>query len=123
MPGILIADDAVFMRTVLKNIIDKAGFKVAGEAVNGIDAIEKYKELKPDIVTMNVIMPELDGIQALKSILNFDPDAKIIICTAMNQSHLKTKSLQAGAKDFIVKPFDTSRIIDSIKQNLDKEKQ
>ena len=115
---ILVADDANFMRTMIKNIFREAGYEVIGEASNGDEAIEKYQELKPDIVTMDITMPGMDGIAATKRICNEDPDAKIIICSAMGQQALIIKALQAGARDFIVKPFEKDRVINAVKKIL-----
>lgn len=114
---ILIVDDAAFMRMMLKDILEKSGgYVVCGEAVNGADAIIKYKELKPDLVTMDITMPEMDGIQALKGIKAADPNAKVIMCSAMGQQAMVIESIQAGAKDFIVKPFQPDRVLEAVKK-------
>ncbi|HIP92741.1 MAG TPA: response regulator [Thermotoga sp.] len=117
---VLIVDDAAFMRMLLKDIITKAGFEVVGEATNGVEAVEKYKELKPDIVTMDITMPEMNGIEAVKKIKEIDPNAKIIMCSAMGQQAMVIEAIQAGAKDFIVKPFQPARVIEAL-QKLAKE--
>ncbi|WP_448516297.1 chemotaxis protein CheY [Pseudothermotoga sp.] len=113
---VLIVDDAAFMRMLLKDIITKAGYEVAGEAANGVEAVEKYKELKPDVVTMDITMPEMDGITAIKKIKEIDPNAKIIVCSAMGQQAMVIEAIQAGAKDFIVKPFQHSRVVEALQK-------
>ena len=108
--NVLICDDAAFMRMMIKDILSKNGYNVAGEAENGARAVEKYAEVKPDLVLMDITMPEMDGIQALKKIKEGDPGAKIIMCSAMGQQAMVIESIQAGAKDFIVKPFQADRV-------------
>lgn len=115
---ILIADDASFMRMMLKDILVKGGFGVCGEAGNGSEALIKYKELKPDLVTMDITMPEMDGISGLKKIIEFDRDANIIMCSAMGQQAMVIEAIQGGAKDFIVKPFQADRVLESIRKVL-----
>lgn len=112
--NILIVDDAAFMRMKLKDILEKNGFSVVGEAQNGIEAVQLYQEVKPDLVTMDITMPEMDGIEALKKIKEVNPEAKIIMCSAMGQQGMVMDAIRAGAIDFIVKPFDTTRVIKSI---------
>lgn|SRR5579875_980737 len=116
MARVLIVDDAAFMRMMLKDILTKNGIEVAGEAVNGLDAVEKYRELQPDVVTMDITMPEMDGITAVKQIRTIDPQAKIIMCSAMGQQPMVLEAIQAGAKDFIVKPFQPDRVMESIRK-------
>ncbi len=111
---ILITDDAAFMRMMLKDILTKNGYEVVGEAENGRVALEKYKELKPDLVTLDITMPEIDGIQALKNIKAFDPNAACIMCSAMGQQAMVIESIQAGARDFIVKPFQADRVKEAV---------
>lgn len=111
---VLIVDDAAFMRLNLKNIIEDLGFEVIGEAENGEISIERYKELEPDLVTMDITMPEMDGIEAIKEIKKYDDNARIIVCSAMGQQKMVIKAIEAGAKDFIVKPFDKDRIKEAI---------
>lgn len=111
---ILIVDDAAFMRMMLKDIVTKAGYVVCGEAENGIQGIEKYKELRPDLTTLDITMPEMDGLQALKKIREFDDSANCIMCSAMGQQAMVIEAIQYGAKDFIVKPFDKGRVVESI---------
>ncbi len=114
--NILICDDAAFMRMMIKDILTKNGYNVAGEAENGLKAVEKYAELKPDLVLMDITMPEMDGIQALKKIKEADPGATVIMCSAMGQQAMVIESIQAGARDFIVKPFQADRVIEAVKK-------
>ncbi len=113
---VLVVDDAAFMRMMVKDVLTKNGYDVVGEAENGQKAIEKYKELTPDLVVMDITMPEVDGIQAVKEIKAIDGDAKIIMCSAMGQQAMVIESIQAGAKDFIVKPFQPDRVIEAVKK-------
>ena len=114
MARIMVVDDAAFMRMMLKDILTKGGYEVVGEAENGLKAVDKYKELTPDLVLMDITMPELDGIGAVRQIKSIDPNAKIIMCSAMGQQAMVLESIQAGAKDFIVKPFQADRIIEAV---------
>lgn len=114
--NILICDDAAFMRMMIKNVLTKGGYNVVGEAENGAKAVEKYKELSPDLVLMDITMPEMDGIQALKEIKGIDAGAKVIMCSAMGQQAMVIESIQSGAKDFIVKPFDKDRVLEAVKK-------
>ncbi len=118
MKKVLIVDDTKFMRNILAGILKKKDLEIAGEAVNGREAIEKYKELRPDIVTMDIIMPEIDGIQAVKEIMKFDPNAKILMCSAMGQQALVIEAIQAGAKDFVIKPFQPTRVLEAVDRTL-----
>lgn len=115
---ILIVDDAAFMRMMIKDILSKNGYEVVGEAENGAKAIEKFKELTPDLVIMDITMPELDGIVAVKEIKKIDGDSKIIMCSAMGQQAMVIESIQAGARDFIVKPFQAERVVEAVKKVL-----
>ncbi|MDK2784225.1 MAG: two-component system, chemotaxis family, chemotaxis protein CheY [Bacillota bacterium] len=115
---ILIVDDAAFMRMMLRDILTKNGYEVAGEAANGAIAVEKYKEIRPDLVTMDITMPEMDGITAVKEIRKLDPQAKIIMCSAMGQQAMVIEAIQAGARDFIVKPFQPERVLEAVRKNL-----
>ncbi|MCP3739104.1 response regulator [Rossellomorea sp. BNER] len=115
---ILIVDDAAFMRMMIKDILVKNGYEVIGEAADGVQAVEKYKELNPDLVTMDITMPEKDGIAALKEIREFDSSAKVIMCSAMGQQAMVIDAIQAGAKDFIVKPFQADRVCEAIQKAL-----
>ena len=114
--NILIVDDAAFMRMMIKDILSKNGYNVAGEAENGKIAVDKYNEVKPDLVLMDITMPEMDGIQALKAIKGNDPNAQVIMCSAMGQQAMVIESIQAGAKDFIVKPFQQDRVLEAVKK-------
>jgi len=114
--NILVCDDAAFMRMMIKDILTKNGYNVAGEAENGLKAVEKYNEVKPDLVLMDITMPEMDGIQALKQIKANDPGATVIMCSAMGQQAMVIESIQAGAKDFIVKPFQADRVLEAVKK-------
>jgi two-component system chemotaxis response regulator CheY len=115
---ILVVDDAAFMRMMIKDILTKNGYNVVGEAENGEKAVEKYKELKPDLVIMDITMPEVDGIQAVREIKKVDQDAKIIMCSAMGQQAMVIESIQAGARDFIVKPFQAERVLEAVRKVL-----
>ena len=114
--NILICDDAAFMRMMIKDILTKNGYNVAGEAENGLKAIEKFNETKPDLVLMDITMPEMDGIQALKKIKELDPAANVIMCSAMGQQAMVIEAIQSGAKDFIVKPFQAERVLEAVKK-------
>ncbi len=114
--NVLICDDAAFMRMMIKDILSKNGYNIAGEAENGLKAIEKYNELKPDLVLMDITMPEMDGIEALKKIKEADPNATIIMCSAMGQQAMVIEAIQSGAKDFIVKPFQPERVLEAVKK-------
>jgi len=111
---VLVVDDAVFMRMKLKDILEKNGYEVVAEAQNGAEAIEKYKSEKPEIVTMDITMPEMDGIEALKAIKGIDGNAQVVMCSAMGQQAMVMEAIQSGAVDFIVKPFEADRVIDSL---------
>ena len=115
---ILVVDDAAFMRMMIKDILTKNGYEVVGEAADGAQAVEKYKEVQPDLVTMDITMPEMDGITALKEIKKINPNAKIIMCSAMGQQAMVIDAIQAGAKDFIVKPFQADRVLEAIAKTL-----
>ena len=109
---VLIVDDAVFMRSMLREILDKMGrFEIVAEASNGVEAIEMYREFRPDLVTMDIVMPEKDGIEATREILEMDPGAAIVICSALGQEALVIESIAAGARDFIVKPFAAEKVL------------
>ena len=114
--SILICDDAAFMRMMIKDILVKNGYNIAGEAENGVKAVEKYQETNPDLVLMDITMPEMDGIQALKKIKAIDPNASVVMCSAMGQQAMVIESIQAGAKDFIVKPFQADRVLEAVKK-------
>ena len=113
---VLVVDDAAFMRMMVKDILSKNGYEVVGEAENGMKALEKYQELKPDLVTMDITMPEMDGISAVKEIKKVDPNAKIVMCSAMGQQAMVIEAIQAGARDFIVKPFQADRVLEAVRK-------
>ncbi len=117
-PKVLIVDDAGFMRKMLRNIIAQGGFEVIGEADNGVTAVELYKQLQPDAVTMDITMPEMDGITTLKEILAYDSNAKIIMCSAMGQQFMVVEAIKLGAVDFIEKPFQTDQVVKAISKAL-----
>lgn len=114
--NILVVDDAAFMRMMLKDILTKGGYNVVGEAENGQIAVQKFGELNPDLVTMDITMPEMDGIQALKEIRAKNSGAAVIMCSAMGQQAMVIEAIQAGAKDFIVKPFQADRVVEAVKK-------
>ena len=115
---VLVCDDAIFMRTMISDILSQAGFEVVGEAESGVQAVEKYRELKPDLVTMDIVMPDMGGIEAVREICKYDPEAKILMCSAMGQQALVVEAIQAGAKDFVVKPFQPSRVLEAVQRVL-----
>lgn len=115
MKSVLIVDDAAFMRLNLKNIL-KDKYEIVGEAENGQQAVEMYQELRPDFVTMDITMPVMDGLEAIKAIKEIDPGANIIVCSAMGQQKMIIKAIEAGAKDFIVKPFKDQRVLEAIEK-------
>ena len=115
---ILVVDDAVFMRTVLKKMLTEDGYDVVGEASNGLEAIAKAKELQPDIVTLDITMPEMDGVTALPGIMKASPNSKVIMCSAMGQQPMVVEAIKNGAKDFIVKPFQKARVLQAIENVL-----
>ncbi|MFD1850284.1 response regulator [Oceanobacillus bengalensis] len=118
MARVVIVDDAKFMRVTLANMLTKAGHEIIGEADNGREAVKQYQSLSPDIVTMDITMPVMNGIEATKAITQSDKDAKIIVCSAMGQQKVVMEAIEAGAKDFIVKPFDETRVLDTISRIL-----
>lgn len=115
---IMVCDDATIMRMMIKNILTAAGYEVVGEACNGKEAVQKYQEYRPDLVTMDITMPEMDGIQAVRAIRQIDPEAKIVMCSAMGQKALVLEAIEAGAANFIVKPFEEGKVKDVIAKTL-----
>ena len=115
---VMIVDDAAFMRKRIRNILAKEGYEIVAESANGREAVENYKQHKPDVVTMDITMPEMDGITALQEIRNMDPLATVVMVTAMGQQSMVIKAIKAGAKDFIVKPFEPERVILTVKNAL-----
>ncbi|WP_449540114.1 response regulator [Ferdinandcohnia sp. Marseille-Q9671] len=118
MARILVVDDAKFMRLTLTDILVNANHEVVSQAENGIEAVEKYKQLKPDLVTMDITMPEMNGIDAVKKIREIDSNACIVMCSAMGQQKMVVEAISAGAKDYVVKPFDGSRVLEAINRVL-----
>ncbi len=116
--NILVVDDAAFMRMMIKDIVTKNGYNVVGEAQNGMEAVELYTKCKPDLVTMDITMPEKDGISAVKDIMALDPGARVIMCSAMGQQALVMEAIKAGARDFLVKPFKADRVLQAIEKAL-----
>ncbi len=112
--SVMIVDDAAFMRATLKDLISKGGFEVVSEAENGQDAVNKYKTFKPDLVTMDITMPEMDGLEALKKIKEVDGGAKVIMCSAIGQQANVLEAIKCGASDFIVKPFQPDRVLEAL---------
>ncbi len=115
MKRVMVVDDAAFMRLNLKNIL-KDVYEVVGEAQNGQEAVTMYQDLKPDIVIMDITMPVMDGLEAIRAIKKTDTAAKIIVCSAMGQQKMIIEAIEAGAKDFIVKPFKEARVLEAIKK-------
>jgi two-component system, chemotaxis family, chemotaxis protein CheY len=115
---VMLVDDASFMRMMLKNILVGSGYEVIGEAENGSKAVEQYRSLKPDLVIMDIIMPEMGGIDAVREIIKINSSAKILMCSSMGQQSLVVEAIQAGAKDFIVKPFQPSNVLEAVKKAL-----
>ncbi len=117
---ILIADDAAFMRMMIKNILEKNGYTIVGEAENGKQAVDLYVETNPDLVTMDITMPEMNGLEAVKAIRAKDSNANIIMCSAMGQQAMVMEAIQAGAKDFVVKPFQQDRLLQAVERVLSR---
>lgn len=115
---ILVVDDAIFMRTMIRDIFARGPFVIAGEADNGLEAVRAYKELRPDLTTMDIVMPVMDGIAALREIIQFDPQARVVMVSALGQEALIAESIESGAKDFIVKPFQASRVLKVVQSVL-----
>lgn len=116
--SVLICDDAIFMRRMISDILMRAGYRIAGEASNGLRAVELYRTLKPDLVTMDIVMPEMGGIDAVREIMRIDPEARILMCSAMGQQALVVDAIEAGARDFIVKPFQPGRVLEAARRVL-----
>lgn len=113
-PRVLITDDLKFMRQILRDILERNGFSVAAEAVDGQDAVQRYIRSRPDLVLMDITMPRMDGIQALQSIMETDPRARVVMCSALGQEKFIIRSIQLGARDFVVKPFSEERIVSAL---------
>ncbi len=121
MPRVLVADDASFMRQMIREIVESEGFEVCGEASDGVEAVDEFKRLQPDVVTMDIVMPLKSGIDAVRGIMAIDPGACVVMCSALGQETLVTEAIQAGAKDFIVKPFKPDAVVETLKKVLEKE--
>jgi two-component system chemotaxis response regulator CheY len=115
---VLIVDDAVFMRNMIRDIFASGGFDVIGEAVNGLEAVEKFRELKPDLVTMDIVMPFKSGIEATREIIATSPNAVVVMCSALGQESLVMEAIEAGATDFIVKPFKEEEVLGVVRKVL-----
>lgn len=121
MKKVLIVDDASVVRLMMKKILNQGDFTVVGEAANGREALEKYKELRPDVVTMDMVMPEADGIQATKDITAFDTNAKVVIVSGIDQKEMLMQAIKAGASSYIVKPFEYERVISTLNEILENK--
>jgi len=120
MKRVLIADDASFMRQMIRDIIEPEGFEVVGEASDGVDVVEKYKKLRPDVVMMDIVMPKRSGIDAVKAIKAEDAGARVVMCSALGQDALVSEAIQAGARDFIVKPFKPDAVLSTLAKVVEK---
>ena len=118
MKRILLVDDSMVMRKILSDILTANGYEICGEAADGVDAVRKYNELKPDLVTMDITMPNMDGIAALRKIKENNPDANCIMCSSMGQEPLLIEAVQCGAKDFIIKPFKADKILRAVRHAI-----
>jgi two-component system chemotaxis response regulator CheY len=118
MARVLVVDDAAFMRKMVTDALTKGGHEVVGEASNGAEAVDRFQELRPEVTTLDITMPEKDGISALKEILAFDPSARVIMCSALGQESKVLESIKAGAKDFVVKPFQADRVLEAVGKAL-----
>ena len=121
MTRVLVADDASFMRQMIRDIIEPEGFEVVGEASDGFEVVNKFEELRPDLVMMDIVMPARSGIDAVKTIVEKDPSATVVMCSALGQETLVMEAIQAGAKDFIVKPFKPEAVLGTLRKVLEKE--
>jgi two-component system, chemotaxis family, chemotaxis protein CheY len=118
MARVLVVDDAAFMRKMVSDALAKGGHEVVGEAANGLEAVERYQELRPEVTTLDITMPEKDGLAALKEIIALDPAARVIMCSALGQESKVLEAVKSGAKDFVVKPFQPDRVIDAVGKAL-----
>ena len=118
MARVLVVDDAAFMRKMVSDALTKGGHQVVGEAGNGVEAVAQYQALKPEVTTLDITMPEKDGLAALKEIIAFDPAARVVMCSALGQESKVLESIKAGAKDFVVKPFQPDRVIEAVGKAL-----
>ncbi len=115
---VLVCDDALFMRAMVGDILQQAGYDVVGEAATGAEAVARYQELRPDLVTMDIVMPDMGGVDAVRAIRAEDPAARVIMCSAMGQQALVVEAIQAGARDFVVKPFQPGRVVEAVERAL-----
>jgi two-component system, chemotaxis family, chemotaxis protein CheY len=122
MSRVLIADDASFMRQMIRDIIEAEGFEVVGEATDGVEVVERFKELHPDVVMMDIVMPKRSGIDAVKAIMELAPTATVVMCSALGQETLVMEAIQAGARDFIVKPFKPEAVLTTLRKVLEKDR-
>jgi two-component system chemotaxis response regulator CheY len=118
MARVLIVDDAAFMRKMLSDALSSGGHEVVGEASNGNEAVQRFQELRPELTTLDITMPEKDGLQALREILSYDPTARVVMCSALGQESKVLESIKAGAKDFVVKPFEAGRVLEAVGKAL-----
>lgn len=114
MPRLLVADDAMIIREIIKDTAKAAGWEIAGEAANGAQAVEKFQELRPDVITLDMVMPEYDGMYALRAILEQDPKARVLVVSALDQRQVLKEAFKLGAADFIVKPFDKKMLVETL---------
>ncbi len=121
MVRVLVADDASFMRQMIREIVESEEFEVVGEASDGVEAVDRFKELQPDLVTMDIVMPRRSGIDAVRRIAKLDPSARVVMCSALGQESLVAEALQAGARDFIVKPFKPDSVLETLRRVMEKE--
>jgi two-component system, chemotaxis family, chemotaxis protein CheY len=118
MARVLVVDDAAFMRKMVTDALAKGGHEVVGEAGNGTEAVERFQELKPEVMTLDITMPEKDGLEALKEIVALDPGARVVMCSALGQESKVLEAIKAGAKDFVVKPFQADRVLEAVSKAL-----
>ena len=121
MVRVLVADDASFMRQMIREIVESEEFEVVGEASDGVEAVDRFKELQPDLVTMDIVMPRRSGIDAVRRIAKLDPSARVVMCSALGQESLVAEALQAGARDFIVKPFKPDSVLETLRRVMEKQ--
>ena len=119
MARVLVVDDAAFMRKMVSDALTGGGHEIVGEAANGVEAVQRFQELRPDIMTLDITMPEKDGLAALKEIIAVDPGAKVVMCSALGQESKVLESIKLGAKDFVVKPFQVDRVLSAVEKALD----
>ncbi len=118
MARVLVVDDTAFMRKVVKDALVSAGHEVVGEAADGVEAVQRFRELRPDLTTLDITMPVKDGLAALEEILALDPSARVVMCSALGQESKVLQSIKMGAKDFVVKPFQPDRLVEAVAKAL-----